>query len=231
MNATDEGKTLSKFSPFAIHKGVRGIAGGGITIKRQFSGDIYLTCSKTFKSDNLLSCVLFGSVVPVAVTPHRSLNSSKGVVRNWEFARTDPYEIKEKVPMITDVHRIVVKRNNLEVKSNTLILTFNTPKIPDSLKICYLNISVSQYVPNPIRYYKCQRFGHVTSKCKHNEVCAICSETDNKDTTCTKAFKCVKKTIHHITKSVPLISENMTFKILGQGIFLFFPPREPDYTS
>ena len=53
--------------------------------------------------------------------------------------------------MITDVQRIVVKRNNTEIKTNTLILTFNTPKIPDSLKICYLNISVLQYVPNPIR--------------------------------------------------------------------------------
>ena len=41
--------------------------------------------------------------------------------------------MKKNVPMITDVHRIVVKRNNLEVKTNTLILTFNTPKIPDSL--------------------------------------------------------------------------------------------------
>ena len=41
LNATDEGKTLSKLSPFAIHKG---IAGGDVTIKRQVSGDIYLTC-------------------------------------------------------------------------------------------------------------------------------------------------------------------------------------------
>ena len=89
------------------------------------------------------------------MTPHKSLNCSKGVVRNWELARTDPDKIKENVPMITDVHRIVVKRNDLEVKTNTLILTFNTPKIPDSLKICYLNIPVSQYVPNPIRCYKC----------------------------------------------------------------------------
>ena len=44
MTATDEGKTLSKLSPFAIHKGVKGIAGGDVTIKRQFGGDIYLTC-------------------------------------------------------------------------------------------------------------------------------------------------------------------------------------------
>ena len=65
----------------------------------------------------------------------------------------------------------------MEVKTNTLILTFNSPKIPDSLKICYMNIPVTQYVPNPLRCYKCQRFGHVTSKCKHNETCAKCSET------------------------------------------------------
>ena len=42
------------------------------------------------------------------MTPHKSLNSSKGVVRNRELARTDPDEIKENVPIITDVHRIVV---------------------------------------------------------------------------------------------------------------------------
>ena len=186
MTSTDGGKTLCKLSHFAIHKGVKGVAKSEITIKRQFNGDIYLTCSKKSQSDNLLKCVLFGGVALVAVTAHKSLNSSKGVVRNWELARADPEEIKENVPMSTDVQRIVVKRNNTETKTNTLILILNTPKIPDSSKICYLNIPVSQHVPNPIRCYKCQRFGHVTSKCKHNEVCARCSATGHKDVTCTK---------------------------------------------
>ena len=128
MTSTDGGKTLSKLSPFAIHKGVKDIAGGEVTINRQFSGDIYLTCSKKSQSDNLLKCVLFGGVAPVAVTAHMSLNSSKGVVRNWELARTDPDEIKENIPSIIDVQQIVVKRNNVEVKTNTLILTFNSPR-------------------------------------------------------------------------------------------------------
>ena len=44
MTSTDERKTLGKLSPFAIHKGVKGIAGGDVTIKRQFNGDVYLTC-------------------------------------------------------------------------------------------------------------------------------------------------------------------------------------------
>ena len=74
MTATDEGKTLSKLSPFAIHKG---IAGCDVTIKRQFGGDIYLTCCKKSQSDNLLKCVLFDNVAPVVVTQHKSLNTSK----------------------------------------------------------------------------------------------------------------------------------------------------------
>ena len=118
--------------------------------------------------------------------------------------------------MITDVQRIVVKRDNTEIKTNTLILTFNTPKIPDSLKIDYLNIPVSQYVPNYIRCYTCQRFGHVTSKCKHNDVCARCPATSHKDDTCTKEHKCVNCEENHASynKKCSFINEIMIFSIL-----------------
>ena len=88
-----EGKPSVNFHFLPIHKGVKGIAGGVVTIKRQFSGNICLTCSKKFQSDNLLKCVLFGCIAPVAVTAHKSLNSSKGVIRNWELARTEPDEM------------------------------------------------------------------------------------------------------------------------------------------
>ena len=84
MTAIDEGKTLSKLSPFAIHKGFEGIAGGDVTIKQQFSGVINLTCSRKSQSDNLLKCVLFGNVALVDVIQHTALNTSKEVLRNWE---------------------------------------------------------------------------------------------------------------------------------------------------
>ena len=57
--------------------------------------------------------MLFGNVAPVVVTQHKSLNVSKGVIRNWELARIDPDEIKENIPSIIDVQRIVVKGNNV----------------------------------------------------------------------------------------------------------------------
>ena len=45
-DSSDGGNTLSKLSPFAIHKGVKAIAGDEVTIKRLFNVDIYRTCSE-----------------------------------------------------------------------------------------------------------------------------------------------------------------------------------------
>ena len=89
-------------------------------------------------------------ILPVVKNPNRIIDSNvfclsvllllpclrqvtklfKGVVRNRELAITDPEEIKKNVPIITDVHCIIVKMTNEEIKTNTLILTCNTKKNP-----------------------------------------------------------------------------------------------------
>ena len=37
-------------------------------------------------------------------------------------------------------------------------MTFNTHKISKEIKMGYQKIKVEPYVPNPLRYYKCQSF-------------------------------------------------------------------------
>ena len=201
MSPSGEGNVLSTMSPFAIQKGVTGIAGDGVAIKRSQNGIITLTCGKKSQSDNLLKCVSLGGIAPVTVSPHRSLNTCKGVIRNWELANCDPEEVKRNIPNIVDIYRIVSKRDGKEIKTNTLILTFNLPKIPSSLKICYLNVPVTEYVPNPMRCYKCQTYGHTSNKCKKTEICARCSETGHYDKTCNKAFKCINCKENHAAYS------------------------------
>ena len=201
MSPSGEGNVLSTMSPFAIQKGVTGIAGDGVAIKRSQNGIITLTCGKKSQSDNLLKCVSLGGIAPVTVSPHRSLNTCKGVIRNWELANCDPEEVKRNIPNIVDIYRIVSKRDGKEIKTNTLILTFNLPKIPSSLKICYLNVPVTEYVPNPMRCYKCQTYGHTSNKCKKTEICARCSETGHYDKTCDKAFKCINCKENHAAYS------------------------------
>ena len=39
-------------------------------------------------------------------------------------------------------------------------MTFNTQNIPKVIEIVYQKVNVEPYIPNPLRRYKCQRFGH-----------------------------------------------------------------------
>ena len=91
--------------------------------------------------------------MPVEVTEHKTLNSSKGIIRK-RILRTETEEnILEylKPQGVTHVKRVKIKKNGELVNTNTLLLTFNTVVTPKTLKIFYQIIPVDLYVPNPLR--------------------------------------------------------------------------------
>ena len=55
-----------------------------------------------------------------------------------------------------------------EVKLSTILITFNTPNIPTSISTDLYKVRVNPYVPNPVRCFKCQKFGHGQRQCKGN---------------------------------------------------------------
>ena len=85
---------------------------------------------------------------------------------------------------------MIKKRDHTE-PSNTFILTFSTPTPPKFVKAAYLHISVNVFVPNPLRCYKCQRFGHGRDACKRPAACARCGGSDHTDTDCHADPHCV----------------------------------------
>nr|KAG5705733.1 hypothetical protein BaRGS_027392 [Batillaria attramentaria] len=70
---------------------------------------------------------------PVTVSPHRSMNTSKGVVRDESLAELDDAElIKElKSQGVTSVKRFTGTMNGQQVRLPTIILTFGLPKAPE----------------------------------------------------------------------------------------------------
>ena len=46
------------------------------------------------------------------------------------------------------------------------------------------NVKVSPYVPNPILYLKCQKFGHGKGQCKGKLECFKCGEEDHEGSNC-----------------------------------------------
>ena len=54
-----------------------------------------------------------------------------------------------------NVHRIRRKVYGNFVPSATLILTFDRPSLQDRIRCGFFNLRVRQYVPNPLRCFKC----------------------------------------------------------------------------
>ena len=87
LTSVNPERPIGKLSPFAIHKGILGIAG----VKLR-SGDILVECAKKAYAENLL-CATTLAGVGMKASPHRSLNSSKGVIHTRDLGDMDEEEI------------------------------------------------------------------------------------------------------------------------------------------
>ena len=182
---------FSTISPFAINKALLGISGEMKTVRKLSNGDLMVETTKRPHSENLLKCNNFINF-PVTVTPHRSLNSSRGIIRHREFKFCSDEEVQENLSSkgVTDVKRISVTRDGTKQPTNTFILTFNVSTPPPSIKIAWFNVTVEPYIPNPLRCFNCQRFGHHKDKCKCKLVCARCGGEGHEADGCTKTIQC-----------------------------------------
>ena len=201
IQSDDPDKPL-KISPFAISKGIEGLIGSVKTVKRLRSGDILVEVIRASQANSLLKVVSFANN-PVKVSPHKTLNSCRGVVRCPELRDCDDEEILEELAdqHVTDVHRVTINQNGVKRPTNTLFLTFNTPKLPQDLQVGYLRVKIAPYIPNPIRCFKCQKFGHFRSNCQRSECCEKCGKTDHVAANCQDLAHCINCSGNHSANS------------------------------
>ena len=106
---------------------------------------------------------------------------------------------------VTACKRFKIKKDGNLIETNTLLLTFNTTTLPKSLKIFYRIIPVEVYIPNPLRSFNCQRFGHHENGCPElpGSVCEKCGmgDFDHHTNACKNEAKCVNCHKKHQSKS------------------------------
>jgi len=183
---------LAKLNPFAIEKGIQGLAGTPVSVRRLRSGDLILEVAKKSHSDNLLRSGMLANC-PVRVTAHRSMNSRKGVIRCRDLKDTSEKEILDGLSAqgVTEVKKISVLRDGNRCNTGTIILTFGLPVLPPTVKCGFLQVRVDTYIPNPLRCFKCQRFGHHKTNCKRDLACARCGTAGHEDKECRLSPHCV----------------------------------------
>ena len=152
MESSSDDLPLSKLSPFAVQKGFQAVAGILKSIKRLRDGSFLVECGKRAQAQNLLRTNRFMDR-PVRVSIHKTLNSSRGVIRCRDLDDMSEVEIRDELKDqgVVGVNRVTLKKEGKVIPTNTLFLTFGSLELPKEITAGYLKVKVALFVPNPMR--------------------------------------------------------------------------------
>ena len=111
IESASEDLPLQKLSPFAVQKGFQAIAGTLKNTKRLRDGSFLMECGKRAQAQNLLRTNRFIDR-PVKVSVHKTLNSSRGVIRCRDLADMSEVEIRDEMKDqgVVGVNRVTLKK-------------------------------------------------------------------------------------------------------------------------
>ncbi|GBM55711.1 hypothetical protein AVEN_196608-1 [Araneus ventricosus] len=189
---TTSNESFHTVSPFLVERAVTAHLGITKSTRKLRSGDLLIEVATRKQAEQIIKLKSLDNI-SVAVSAHATLNSSKGVVSCGELLNVPIEEIlKGFQPQgVTQVQRIKIRKNGQPIDTKHLILTFHSPRIPESVRAGYIKLKVRPYIPNPLRCFKCQRFGHSKASCRGNLTCARCAEAGHDSSNRTESEKCV----------------------------------------
>ena len=215
------GRCRSKCSTeFVLKKAIDGMANAELdNVKPMKSGRVFIEVETKQQCKNILKTTKLLGYLPVKVSPHRTLNLSKFVIKCEELDKMDEEEIKKE---LQPQGIIAVKR--ISIRYSLYVLTIKGQTIPKRINIGYLKKETRPYIPNPQRCLQCQKFGHTKNSCKGKAVCAGCGEEGHNLDNCQNEPKCVNCQGDHvaISRDCPkwkIVKDIMTLKYTGKISF------------
>ena len=192
VEGADPEKPLDRLDPWAIKKGFQGVSSSITKIDdlEDGKGSVVVECPTKSVSDALLG--RDGTIFVdrrIKVTPHRSKNFSRGVIFCRRLSKLSEDTILKglKSQGVVGVKRFG-KGDSIE-QSHTYLLTFQIPTLPESVNIGYFRVKTKLFIPQPRRCFKCQRFGHLASRCRNKAICKHCGH-DAHDNECSQPPSC-----------------------------------------
>ena len=193
IESLDKSKSFNNVSPFLIQKTIQSKFGNSIKNTKKLRDGKLLVEVTTKKQSLNVQKMEFLCDIQVRCYPHRSLNTSKGIIRDRRLFCCPEDEIRDELSSegVTHVRRLTFKKGDEVKKTNSYVLTFNTPKRPLKINILSELIPVSPYIPNPLRCFACQKFGHHEDSCRNTPVCGKCAGFGGHHApSCTHPAKC-----------------------------------------
>ena len=189
----DEKVSFRRINIFWPTKYFRSICGAeNLKIETPADGSLIVRTQTRAQTKALLKCTNFCEKA-VTVSLHPSRNSTKGTIFAPEMRFMTEAEIMEglRPEGVSHVRRLTTFRNGERKDTSLLVLTFETTTLPDTLLAGHIRYSVRVFIPNPLRCFACQRFGHSTKFCKQTPRCKKCGETPHDGSPCSAPIKCL----------------------------------------
>ena len=203
---SEEEQSITSSSPFIIEKQIESFIGTPKTVKKLKNKTLLVETTRRAQTENLLKVTKFFNM-KVSVSEHRTLNTSKGIIKDRTLKGETEKDICEylKSQGVIAVKRFTIKKDHEVIETNTLLLTFNSITVPKTLRFFYQFVPVDIYVPNPLRCFNCQRFGHHESDCPI-DYCSVCEKCGTGGfhhlaSACHNPVKCVNCGLNHLSRS------------------------------
>ena len=185
ISPLDESEDITNVSIFKIFRDLKkSLTSDAESIRKQIQNKTILIKVKNEKDSNTLLNLKNLCNLPVKVTPHRALNTSKGVVKSADLKGCTKEEIIEEFRQngVIDATNITINKNGKIIHTNTWILTFGVSEAPTIIQLpgC-ITLEVKKYIPKPMVCQRCGKLGHTIKRCKfsENSRCDHCREADH----------------------------------------------------
>ena len=190
----DEGVSFRSINVFWPQKQIAAICGADaqVEIEAPANGTLVIKTNSRKATKALLKTTNFCNK-QVSVTLHTSRNTSKGTVFAPELRHMTEEEIQADLrgDGVTHIRRITSFRDGQRRDTSLLVLTFDSTTLPDKINIGWLRKDVRVFIPNPLRCFKCQRFGHGSSSCRQTARCQRCGDSPHDGSECKTPLKCL----------------------------------------
>lgn len=184
----DSSDSLSKVSPYKLWASIKSLIGDNFEI---------LPLNKFFKvkmaetQASTLSNLEKIEGIDISVEREVVAKEVKGIIHGIDITipvenLVEGFNVCNKDIKIKEIIRF--EKNKVPIP--TIMLKIAGEVLPQDLKFGYRNYKVKEFVPRPIRCFKCQRFGHTSGNCHSIRRCKKCGGNHELQE-CTENIKCV----------------------------------------
>lgn len=177
-----DGPALKIFNPLTVARCITSVCGKVAEVTQLRTGGLLVRCLSQDQVRKLLAVRAFPSpkpnCPPIPVIPSIALSGNTVCGKIYApWLRGIPLEelLEElKSQGVFQIRKLLHDRARSHV--SLYVLNFVGTTIPTEVKIGYSICKVDQFVPSPMRCYKCYRFSHSSTTCRSVPVCGRCGQ-------------------------------------------------------